>query len=66
MQQDAVDELVVGISGAGRATVDGLASPLGLGDLVHLPVGGALEIENVGDEPLVYLIVKADAVKHGL
>ena len=57
-QQDH-PEIVIGVGGAGRAFVDGVPHPLGEGDLVFLPLGSLLRLENPGDAPLRYLIIKA-------
>lgn len=58
--QQEMPEIVVGIGGEGRATVDGRELPLGPGDVVHLPLGSVLAIENLSPtESLRYLIVKA-------
>ena len=56
-QQDP--EVVVGLAGSGQASVDGRACPLGAGDVVHVPLGSVLAIENPGEQPLRYLIIKA-------
>ena len=58
--QEAFPEIVVGLEGEGEATVDGEPRPLGGGDVVYLPLGSVLAIENRSSErPLAYLIVKA-------
>jgi len=58
--QDACPELVIGLSGRGRACVDGEARALEAGDTVFLPLGSVLALENLSaDEPLRYLIIKA-------
>jgi quercetin dioxygenase-like cupin family protein len=57
-QQD-YPEVVIGLSGQGQATVDGVPQRLGPGDVVYLPLGSTLALENLGDEVLRYLIVKA-------
>jgi len=58
--QEAFPEIVVGLEGDGEATVDGEPRPLRAGDVVHLPLGSVLAIENRSSErPLAYLIVKA-------
>lgn len=58
-RQEHHAEIVVGVDGDGRAKVNGVEHRLGVGDVVHLPLGAVLEIENAGDQPLRYLIVKA-------
>ncbi len=59
-RQEECPELVLGIEGDGQASVDGELVPLGQGDVVHLPLGSVLAIENRSDAaPLRYLIVKA-------
>lgn len=58
-QQDD-PEIVIGVSGAGEARVNGAVHVLDASHAVHLPLGAALEIVNRSDrEPLHYLIVKA-------
>jgi quercetin dioxygenase-like cupin family protein len=58
--QQEFPEIVVGIEGDGAASVDGAPRPLGPGDVVHLPLGSVLSIENRSSERvLTYLIVKA-------
>jgi mannose-6-phosphate isomerase-like protein (cupin superfamily) len=56
-QQDP--EVVVGLSGRGRATVNDEPFSLSPGDVVHVPLGSVLTIENLGDDALGYLIIKA-------
>ncbi|HYJ10856.1 MAG TPA: cupin domain-containing protein [Polyangiaceae bacterium] len=57
--QQEFAEVVVGLDGKGEATVDGRACALGAGDVVHVPRGAVLAIENQDDAPLRYLIIKA-------
>lgn len=58
--QQHYPELVIGLDGEGTAQVDGRSLPLRPGDVVHLPLGAVLAIENRSTElPLCYLIVKA-------
>lgn len=60
--QEQYPEIVVGIDGQGEARVDDRPYRLAPGDVVHLPLGSVLAIENrSSDEPLSYLIVKARA-----
>jgi quercetin dioxygenase-like cupin family protein len=60
--QQHFPEIVLGLEGDGRATVDGAPHPLGPGDVVHLPLGSKLTIANASaDTPLRYLIIKARA-----
>ncbi|MEZ4238910.1 MAG: cupin domain-containing protein [Myxococcota bacterium] len=59
-RQEQFPEIVVGLAGDGEAEVDGVAWPLGPGDVVHLPLGSVLSLRNrSAAEPLEYLIVKA-------
>lgn len=59
-QQEECDEVLVVISGKGRATVDGKAHPLQAGSVVPLALGQTLALENAGKRaPLRYLLVKA-------
>jgi quercetin dioxygenase-like cupin family protein len=60
VQQD-YDEIVVGLTGYGEASVDGKAQPFGPGAVVYLPLGSALELVNEApDKELRYLIIKAE------
>jgi quercetin dioxygenase-like cupin family protein len=60
--QQEFPEVVIGLEGDGRATVDGQIRNLGPGDTVFLPLGSVLSIENrSADAALRYLIVKARA-----
>ncbi|MCA9583535.1 MAG: cupin domain-containing protein [Myxococcales bacterium] len=52
-------ELVIGLGGQGRAFVGDVEHALGEGAVVSLPLGAILRLENLGDAPLRYLIVKA-------
>jgi quercetin dioxygenase-like cupin family protein len=58
--QEHFPEVVIGVEGDGQATVNGTGHALGAGDVVHLPLGSVLAIENrSADAPLRYLIIKA-------
>ncbi len=58
--QQEFPEIVIGLDGDGTATVDSAPYSLGQGDVVHLPLGSVLSIENrSGERSLTYLIVKA-------
>lgn len=59
--QQQYSEVVLGLEGNGQASVDGRACPLGAGDVVPVPLGAVLAIENQGETPLRYLIIKARA-----
>ena len=58
-QQQQDPELIIGLSGRGKARVDGREFPLAAGEVVRLPLGAVLEIENEATDVLSYLIVKA-------
>jgi uncharacterized cupin superfamily protein len=58
-RQQVDPEIVVCISGQGQAKVGGTLLPLEPGALAYLPHGESLALRNRGEEPLVYLIVKA-------
>jgi quercetin dioxygenase-like cupin family protein len=59
-QQEDCDELLVVISGRGRATVDGQRQLLKPGAVVPLQLGQQLALQNSSKKaPLRYLIVKA-------
>jgi quercetin dioxygenase-like cupin family protein len=59
-RQEHDNELVIGVSGEGRATVDGETHALLAQALVPLSLGSVLAIENLSaSDPLEYLIVKA-------
>lgn len=58
--QQHFPEIVLGLEGDGRATVNGNAQPLVPGAVVYLPLGATLEIANLSeDAPLRYVIIKA-------
>lgn len=58
--QEEFAELVIGVEGDGETTVDGESHALQPGDVVYLPLGSVLSIQNRSSEaPLCYLIVKA-------
>jgi quercetin dioxygenase-like cupin family protein len=58
--QEHFPELVIGVEGDGEASVDGHATRLSSGDVVYLPLGSILTIDNRStDAPLRYLIIKA-------
>jgi hypothetical protein len=58
--QDQYPEIVIGISGSGSASVNGVAAPLAAGSVVELARGHTLSIVNESlDAPLRYLIIKA-------
>jgi len=60
--QQEFPELVICLDGEGVARIDGTSHPLGPGELVYLPLGSVLALENSSAElPLHYLIVKARA-----
>lgn len=54
-------ELLLVTSGQGEVRLDGHPSSVQGGSLVLVPLGCALEIENLGAEPLQYYIIKASA-----
>ena len=58
-RQEQHPEVVLGLGGAGTATVDGQAHTLTPGAVVYLPLGAVLSLDNPGPEPLRYLIIKA-------
>jgi quercetin dioxygenase-like cupin family protein len=59
-RQQELPEVVIGLEGDGEASVNGVAQPLGPGDVAHLPLGAVLAITNrSATAPLRYLIVKA-------
>jgi quercetin dioxygenase-like cupin family protein len=61
-QQQRDPEIVVGLEGGGEATVAGVAQALEPGSVVHVPFGATLSLRNLStEEPLRYLIVKAEA-----
>lgn len=57
--QQADPEIVIGVEGEGEASVNGEIHPLRSGDVVFLPLGATLAIDNRADAPLRYLIIKA-------
>lgn len=52
-------EILIGLGGRGQAFVDDVPHALNEGDLVYLPLGSLLRLENHTDAPLQYLIIKA-------
>lgn len=60
--QQQYDEIVVGLTGYGEARVNGEPRPFGPGAVVYLPLAASLELINEApDQPLRYLIIKAEA-----
>lgn len=58
--QQEFAEVVIGVSGSGEASVNEHLFPLCAGDVVHVPLGAVLSIDNRNSqEPLCYLIIKA-------
>jgi quercetin dioxygenase-like cupin family protein len=58
--QDQYPEIVIGVSGSGSASVNGVAQLLRAGSVVELARGHTLSIVNESrDLPLCYLIIKA-------
>ena len=58
--QEHFAEVVIGVSGSGTAAVNEQRWPLGAGDVVHVPLGAVLSIDNhTSQVPLRYLIIKA-------
>lgn len=58
--QQEFAEIVVGVRGRGLALVNGKPRALEPFDVVHLPLGAQLEIQNASDaETLEYLIIKS-------
>ena len=58
--QQEFAEVVIGVSGSGEATVNEERLALGAGDVVHVPLGAVLSIDNrTSQVPLCYLIIKA-------
>ncbi len=59
-RQERFDELVIVVSGHGHATVGTTQVALEAGEIIHLPLGQSLSLQNGStDELLRYLIVKA-------
>lgn len=55
-------EIIIGMAGVGEAQVGEIRHPLGVGDVVYLPLGEVLELRNLSAEAaLHYLIIKARA-----
>jgi len=60
--QQEYPEILVGISGSGQVAVGAEARAFSAGQVVHLPLGETLAIDNTaGHGPLRYLIIKAFA-----
>src|SRR5277367_5247246 len=61
-RQELYPEIVVVTGGEGSAELDGARTPIAVGTLLALPLGSTLSLTNASsDEPLRYLIVKAEA-----
>lgn len=59
-KQQEFPEIVVGLGGAGEATIGGVRHPLQPGDVVYLPLGEVMELRNLSDEvAFEYMIIKA-------
>jgi quercetin dioxygenase-like cupin family protein len=59
-------ELLIGVAGRGRVSVDGIVSPLEPRSVVFLPLGAVLSLENTSAaDPLEYWIVKATRSAQG-
>lgn len=58
MQADFT-EILIGVSGAGAVAVNGIRLGFEAGQVVDLPLGHTLAIENTTNEPLRYFIIKA-------
>jgi quercetin dioxygenase-like cupin family protein len=50
-------EVLYGVAGQGRVYLDGRATPLSAGNVVHVPEGTVKAIANEADEPLTVLAV---------
>jgi quercetin dioxygenase-like cupin family protein len=60
--QDQYPEIVIGISGGGSTSVNGVAAAFRAGSVAHLARGQTLSIVNESaDMPLRYLIIKSAA-----
>lgn len=63
-RQELYPEIVVVIAGEGSAELDGALTPVAVGTLLALPLGSTLSLTNgLSEEPLRYLIVKAEAAE---
>lgn len=58
-RQQEHPEIVIGLSGSGRISVDEQTYTFGPGVSVFLPLGSLLSINAATEGPLVYLIIKA-------
>lgn len=66
-RQEQYPEIVVVTEGEGTAQLDGAACPIAVGSLLVLPLGSTLSLANGSSEqPLRYLIVKAELPKDGV
>ena len=62
-ERNAFNEVVIVLSGKGKAWLDGTASEVGAGHAVHIPKGSLWRLENTGREPLVCYSVCAPAFR---
>jgi len=61
-QQSTEHEILVCLSGRGQAAVDQKHFPLSPGEMVYLPLGAILALDNLSsDHDLSYLIIKGKA-----
>ena len=58
-RQQRDPEIIICVSGEGEATVGKYTHSLGKGTFLYVPFGTPLSLKNNGDEPLCYLIIKA-------
>lgn len=58
-------EVVIVLSGKGRASIDGSVEDVGAGHAVLVPHGALWRLENIGREPLVCYSVCAPAFRAG-
>jgi mannose-6-phosphate isomerase-like protein (cupin superfamily) len=59
-------EIVIVLSGKGRASIDGKADEVGAGHAIRVPKGALWRLENTGREPLVCYSVCAPAFRPAL
>ena len=57
-RQQRDPEVVLCLSGVGRATIGKHSHPMREGSFLYIPFGASLSLENLGEEILRYVIIK--------
>ena len=57
-RQQRDPEVILCISGKGKATIGKHQHPMEKGSFLYIPFGASLALENLGEEVLIYAIIK--------